>query len=353
MHSHLVPVEVGVERLADERVDLDSFAFDQFRLERLDAEAVQRRCAVEEHRVFLNDLGQYIPNLRTASLHHLLGRLDVLGDLEIDQALHHERLEQLESHDLGKATLVQLQLRTDHDHRPTGVVDTLSKQILTETPLLALEHVGQRLQRPVARTRHRTATSPVVEQRIDGFLEHPLLVVHDDFRSAQIEQSLETVVAVDHAAIEIVQVRGGKPATIELHHRTKIRWNDWNGFEDHRLRIVLALEERLDDLEALRGSLPLLRGVRVEHFVEEIHLAVEIDPGQVVLDRLSAHATFVEFGVAVVHLTPELFRLDQLLRSERTEPIEGLFDQLYFVLCTLLTVAHLTLDLATASRDLL
>ena len=49
--GHLVAVEVGVERRADERVKLDGLALDEHRLERLDAEAVQRRRAVQEHRV--------------------------------------------------------------------------------------------------------------------------------------------------------------------------------------------------------------------------------------------------------------------------------------------------------------
>ena len=46
--GHLVAVEVGVEALADERVDLDGVALDEDRLERLDAHAVQRRGAVQE-----------------------------------------------------------------------------------------------------------------------------------------------------------------------------------------------------------------------------------------------------------------------------------------------------------------
>ena len=41
--GHLVAVEVGVEALADERVDADRVAFDQDRLERLDTHAVQGR----------------------------------------------------------------------------------------------------------------------------------------------------------------------------------------------------------------------------------------------------------------------------------------------------------------------
>jgi hypothetical protein len=47
VHRHLVAVEVGVERGANQRVQLDRLAFDQHRLERLDAEAVQRGRTVE------------------------------------------------------------------------------------------------------------------------------------------------------------------------------------------------------------------------------------------------------------------------------------------------------------------
>jgi hypothetical protein len=50
VNGHLVAVEVSVKRCTDERVQLDRFAFDQHRLERLDAEAVQRRRAVEHER---------------------------------------------------------------------------------------------------------------------------------------------------------------------------------------------------------------------------------------------------------------------------------------------------------------
>ena len=62
--GHLVPVEVGVERRADERVDLDRLALDEHRLERLDAETVQGRRPVQEHRVLLDDLFEHVPHLR-------------------------------------------------------------------------------------------------------------------------------------------------------------------------------------------------------------------------------------------------------------------------------------------------
>ena len=65
-------------------------------------------------------------------------------------------------------------------------------------------------------------TATVVEQRVDRLLQHPLLVVDDDLRCAEVEQPLEPVVQVDHAAVEVVEVARGEPAAVELHHRTEL-----------------------------------------------------------------------------------------------------------------------------------
>src|SRR5207253_9914072 len=61
--GHLVAIEVGVEAFANQRMDAYRVAFDQHRLECLYAHAVQRRRAVEQHGVVLDDLLQNIPNL--------------------------------------------------------------------------------------------------------------------------------------------------------------------------------------------------------------------------------------------------------------------------------------------------
>ena len=142
MHGHLVAVEVGVEGRADQRVDLDGAALDQDRLEGLDAQAVQRRRAVEQHRVVLDDLFEDVPDLGPHALDDALGALDVVRQALLDQLAHDERLEQLERHPLGQAALVQLQRRADHDDRAARVVDALAQQVLAEAALLALEHVA-------------------------------------------------------------------------------------------------------------------------------------------------------------------------------------------------------------------
>ena len=76
VHGHLVAVEVGVEGGADQRMQLDRLALDQHRLEGLDAEAVQRRRAVQQHRVLADHLLEDVPHLGPLLLHHALGGLD-------------------------------------------------------------------------------------------------------------------------------------------------------------------------------------------------------------------------------------------------------------------------------------
>ena len=261
MHGHLVAVEVGVEGGADQRVDLDGLALDQHGLEGLDAEAVQRGRPVQQHRVLLDGLLEHVPHLRAAPLDHALGRLDVLGQLGVDQLLHDERLEQLERHELGQAALVQLEGGADHDDRTAGVVDALAEQVLAEPALLALEHVGQRLERAVARPGDRAAAAAVVEQGVDGLLQHPLLVVHDDLGGTEVEQALEAVVPVDDPAVQVVEVGGGEAATVELDHRAQLGRDHRHDVEDHGPRVVdpaavvVAAVEGGDDLQPLDGLL--------------------------------------------------------------------------------------------------
>ena len=147
VHRHLVTVEVGVERGAHERVQLDSLALDQDRLEGLDAEAVKRRRAVQHDRVLANDFFENIPDFRAFTLHQPLRSFDgrrLAAQLQLGE---NERLEQLKRHLLRQAALVQLERRADHDDRTARVVDALAEQVLAEASLLTLDHIGKRLQR--------------------------------------------------------------------------------------------------------------------------------------------------------------------------------------------------------------
>ena len=111
VHGHLVAVEIRVERRANQRVDLNGLAFDQHRLERLNAQAVQRGSAVEQNGMVLDDLFQNVPNHRVLLLHQFLGLLDGGAMAALLQPMIDERLEQFQRHLLGQAALMQLQFR--------------------------------------------------------------------------------------------------------------------------------------------------------------------------------------------------------------------------------------------------
>src|SRR5690606_3369757 len=184
--------------------------------------------------------------------------LDVLRVTEVDQALDDERLEQLQSHLLGQTALVQLQLRTDDDDRTARVVHALAEQVLAEATLLALQHVAEGLQGAVAGTGDGATATAVVEQCVDGLLQHPLLVVDDDLGSTEVDQTTKTVVAVDDAAVQVVQVTGREAATVELHHRTQLRRDHRDDIQHHGGRAHAGLQEGADDLQTLdRADLAL------------------------------------------------------------------------------------------------
>ena len=206
VNRHLVTVKVSIESFADQWMQVDRIALDQYRLERLDTHSVKRRSTIQQDRVILDHFLQDIPNLFVLALQHLLGALDRIGVALLFQLANDEWLEQFQSNLLRQTTLVQFQSRTHHDDRTSGIIDTLTKQVFTETTLLTLNHIGQRLQRSVTGPEHWSFATIVVEQSVDRLLQHSLLVANDDFRSVQIDQFSQTVVAVNDTTIEIIQI---------------------------------------------------------------------------------------------------------------------------------------------------
>ena len=204
MDRHLVAVEVRVVRRTNERMQLDCLTFYKDRLERLDTKSVQRGGTVQHNRVLFDDFLEHIPYLRLESLYHLLCILYIVSCTVCHKFFHNKRLEQLDRHLFRKTALINLQLRSDDDNGTSGIVDTFSEQVLTETSGFTFQHVGQRFQSSVSRACDRTAAASVVDQRVHRLLEHTLLVAHDDIRRAQLKQSLQTVISVDNSSVKIV-----------------------------------------------------------------------------------------------------------------------------------------------------
>ena len=290
VHGHLVAVEVGVEGGADQRVELDRLALDQHRLKGLDAETVEGRRAVEQHRVLLDDLLEDVPDLLGLALDHALGALDGGHQAALLELVVDEGLEQLERHLLGQPDLVELELGADDDDRAARVVDALAEQVLAEAARLAAQHVREGLERALVGAGDRLAAAAVVEQSVDGLLQHPLLVADDDLGGGELLQALEPVVAVDDAPVEIVEVRGRKTTTIEGYEGTQVRREHRDDVEHHVLGLVPAAAEGLEHAQALGQLLAFgLGGRRGEVGADRAGLDDGIDLGEQLLDRLGAH----------------------------------------------------------------
>ncbi len=160
--------------------------------------------------MFLNYFFQDIPDLVFDFFNHALGVLDIVGDAIMDQPAHDKGLEQLQGHLLGQTALIHPEFRSHHDDGTAGVVHPLAQEVLAESALLALEQVAEGFQGPISRSCDRPPPPPVVDEGVDGLLKHALFVAHDDVGSAQIQEALEPIVAVDDPAVQVVEIGGGK-----------------------------------------------------------------------------------------------------------------------------------------------
>ena len=335
MYRHGVTVEVSVEGLTNEWVNLDGLAVDEYGLEGLHTETVKRRCTVQEHGVLASYVLELLPHRNVALLDHALRGTNVLRRAVGHEGPHYEWLEEFERHDLRQTALVQLQTRTNDDDRTGRVVNALTEQVLAETTLLTLQHVGEALGGTARRTRGRAAVTTVVDQGVNGLLQHAAFVVHDDRGAVRLEQLLETVVAVDHVTVEVVQVTGGLTSTVELHHRTQVRWDDGKDLQDHRAgvvhpsTVVVAAVEGLDNGETLEQLGVTLGGnlyaaLTVEHFDHLRLFGVEVHAVDELQDCVGTHATFEVLLVPHEHFAVEQFVFDDLTGVQRTERVEGL-----------------------------
>src|SRR5215467_10775670 len=98
-------------------MNADGLALDQHWLERLDAQPVERRRAVEQHRVVANDLFENLVHLGRLALDDLLRALHRFRNSLFHELVDDKGLEELERHELWQAALMQLQLRADDDDR--------------------------------------------------------------------------------------------------------------------------------------------------------------------------------------------------------------------------------------------
>ena len=112
----------------------------------MDTKTVKCRGTVQEHRVTLHYIFEDVPYHRFLAVDNLLGTLHSLHDAAFNELADDERLVKLCCHKFWYTALMHLQFGTNHDYRTCRIVDTLTEEVLTETTLLTLERIGERLE---------------------------------------------------------------------------------------------------------------------------------------------------------------------------------------------------------------
>ena len=244
VNRHLVAVKVGVKRGTHQGVQLNGFAFNQNRLKRLNAQTVQSRCTVQQNGVFANHFFQDVPYFGHFLFYQFFGRLHGGGQFALFQFVENKRFEQFQRHFFRQTALVQTQVRTNGNHGTTRIVHPFTQQVLTEATALTFNHIGKRFQRTFIRACHRFATATVVQQAVHRFLQHTFFVANDDVGRAQFQQAFQTVVAVNHAAIQIVQIGSGKTSAVQWHEWAQIGRQHGQHVHNHPFQLHAAALER-------------------------------------------------------------------------------------------------------------
>ncbi len=126
---------------------------------------------------------QNSPYSRVAGFDKAITAADVVHNLLADELRNDKGFKQLQRHNLGQAALVQLQLRSDHNHRATRVVHALAEKVLAEATLLTLKHIGDALKHALLASGSRycfAVASIIVDKGVNCFLQHSFFVALDN-----------------------------------------------------------------------------------------------------------------------------------------------------------------------------
>src|SRR5262249_54104579 len=128
---------------------------------------------------------------------------------------------------------------------------------------------------------------------------------------------LQPVVAVDDAAIEIVQIRSGEAAAVQRHERAQFGRKHRDDIENHPLGLVSGLAEGFENLQALRVFNALLEARIDFHFLAElIGEFVHVNAAEKFLDGFRAHLGDKLAGVFLRELAIFLFLKDLTLLED-------------------------------------
>ena len=134
----------------------------------------------------------------------------------------------------------------------------------------------------------------------------------------QLDQPLQAVVAVDDAAVEVVEVRGREPAAVERHQRAQLGRDHRHHLEHHPLGLVARFQEGLDHLQALDELLALGLGAGLQQLAAHgLALDRQVELLEHVAHGLGADAAGEGVVAELLAVAQHLLLVQQLVGLER------------------------------------
>lgn len=209
---------------------------------------------------------------------------------------------------------MEFEFGTDDDDGATGIIDALAEEILTEAALLAFEHIGERFEWAIAGTGDGSAAPSVIDEGVDGLLEHTLFIANDNIWSLEFEKAIKAIIAINDAAIEVVEIGSGESAAVELNHRAQFWGDNGDNVHNHPFGAIAGFAEGFDDFESANGANAFLTVGGIEFVAEFLSEGVEVKGFKKELDSLRAHADFEGIAAEFFFFETELTFGEEFLR---------------------------------------
>ena len=116
MHCHLITIEIRIEGSTSKWVELDSFSFDETRLEGLDTKSVKCWCTIEKYVFSFDNFFERIPDFFFSFVDDFFCVFYIVGAFTFDKFTNHKWSKKCESKLFWKPTFIHFEGWSYDDH---------------------------------------------------------------------------------------------------------------------------------------------------------------------------------------------------------------------------------------------
>ena len=233
MNRHLISIEVGIKRRTYKRMKSDCLSRHQLDFEGFNRKSMKCWRTVKQHILILNYFFQKLERNRISLFNQLFSLFWSIYDLLFNKLSNNKRSKHLYCDIDWKSTFIQIQARTYSNNRSSWIVNSLSKQVLSENSLLTWKHIRNWLENFDSSTSLSCRILLSNQKIIDRFLKKSDFILFYDIRHSNLDHFLKSDISHQNSSIEKIHIRWSKSSSIKLNYWSNIRWDHRKLSHDH------------------------------------------------------------------------------------------------------------------------